>query len=194
MTTSKDDFVGNIAGTGPFKLDHWTKDVELVLVANDSYWGGRPKLDKVVWQTIADDTVRLSQLQTGGIDVGNQIDFKDADTVKNDSNLQLISGPFWNVQFVGLNETVAPFDNKAVRQALQYAINKQNIADAVFYDNYTLGAGPIAPGILGYDASLASTYSYDPEKAKQMLSDAGVSNIRSTSTTGRTPSGRSWGS
>ena len=68
-----------------------------------------------------------------------------------------------------INEAVAPFDNAQVRQALQYAINKQNIADVVFYGHYTLGAGPIAPGLLGYDESLASTYTYDPEKAKKLL-------------------------
>src|SRR5215210_5170332 len=76
-------------GTGPFKFDSWTKDVELVLVANEDYWGGQPALDRVVWRTIADDTVRLSELQTGSIDVANQIDFKDAPDIEGDENLQL---------------------------------------------------------------------------------------------------------
>ena len=70
--------------------------------------------------------------------------------------MQLVAGDFWNVQFLAFNAAVAPFDKPEVRQAVQYAINKQNIADAVFYGQYTLGAGPIAPGLLGYDASLAS--------------------------------------
>jgi len=167
------DYSTHPSGTGPFKFDSWTKDVELVLVANDAYWGGRPKLDKVIFRTISDDTVRLTELQTGGIDIANQIDFKDADTVKNDSNLTLITGPFLNVQFVGVNQTLKPMDNPNVRQALQYAINKQNIAEVIFYGNYTLGAGPIAPGLVGYDASLANTYTYDPDKAKSLLADAG---------------------
>lgn len=173
----KADFSQHPAGTGPFKLDHWTKDVELVLVANDQYWGGRPALDRVVFRTIADDTVRLSELKTGGIDVANQIDFKDVKAVQNDPNLQVVTGTFFNVQFLSVNQTVPPFDNLAVRQALQYAVNKKNIADAVFYGNYTLGAGPIAPGLVGYDADLANTYPYDPDKAKATLKGAGVTSV-----------------
>ncbi|MEA2583829.1 MAG: peptide/nickel transport system substrate-binding protein [Thermomicrobiales bacterium] len=173
----KDDYSQHASGTGPFKLDHWTKDVELVFTANENYWGGRPKLDRIIWRSIADDTVRLSELQTGGVDVANQIDFKDVETVKNDPNLQVVSGTFWNTQFLAVNQAIAPFDNAQVRQALQYAVNKQNIADVVFYGNYTLGAGPIAPGLLGYDESLAQTYGYDPDQAKSLLLQAGASNL-----------------
>ncbi len=173
----KDDYSAYAAGTGPFKLESWTKDVELVYVANDAYWGGRPKLDRVVFRTIADDTVRLSELKTGGVDVANQIDFKDVETVSSDENLTLVTGPFLNVQFLGFNQTLAPFDNQTVREAVQYAINKQNIADVIFYGNYTLGAGPIAPGLTGYDESLASVYSFDPEQAKALIAEAGVGEI-----------------
>jgi ABC-type transport system substrate-binding protein len=174
----KDDYSSHAAGTGPFKLDSWTKDVELVLVANEDYWGGRPLLDRVVFRSIADDTVRLTELTTGGIDVANQIDFKDVESVQNDPNLALVTGPFWNVQFLGLNQNAAPFDNAQVRQALQYAINKQNIAEVVFYNNYTLGAGPIAPGLLGYDETLSTVYSYDPEQAKALMAESGVTDIK----------------
>jgi peptide/nickel transport system substrate-binding protein len=171
------DFGQQPVGTGPFKFESWTKDVELVFTANDAYWGGRPPVDRVVWRTIADDTVRLSELRTGSIDVANQIDFKDADTVAKDAALRLISGDFLNVQFLAFNQKLAPFDNPAVRKAIQYAVNKQNIADALFSGHYTLGAGPIAPGLLGYDASLAQTYPHDPERTKSMLKDAGVSGV-----------------
>jgi peptide/nickel transport system substrate-binding protein len=177
LETYKDDFSQHAAGTGPFKVDHFTKDVELALVANDTYWGGRPALDSVVFRTIAEDTVRVSELKTGGIDVANQIDFKDVEDLKSDSNLQVVTGGFLNVQFLSVNQTIAPFDNLQVRQALQYAINKQNIADVVFYGNYTLGAGPVAPGLIGYDETLAATYAYDPEKAKATLAEAGVTDL-----------------
>jgi peptide/nickel transport system substrate-binding protein len=168
------DYSSHAAGTGPFKLESWTKDVELVYTANENYWGGRPKLDRVIFRTISDDTVRLSELKTGGVDVANQIDFKDVESVQSDPNLTLITGPFLNVQFLAFNQNLAPFDNQQVRRAVEHAINKQNIADAVFYGNYTLGAGPIAPGLLGYDETLAQVYPYDPEKAKSLLAEAGV--------------------
>lgn len=177
LTTYKNDYSSHAAGTGPFKLDHWTKDVELVYVANDKYWGGRPKLDRVVWQTIATDSLRLSSLQQGSIDVANQLDLKDVGTVSKDSALQLIAGDFWNVQFLAFNQSIAPFDKPEVRQAVEHAINKQNIADAVFYGQYTLGAGPVAPGLLAYDPTLANVYPHDPAKAKSLLSAAGVSKV-----------------
>lgn len=167
----------HVAGTGPFKLDHWTKDVEVACSAYDDYWGGRPKLDRLIWQTIEQDTVRLSALKTGSIDVAGQIDFKDIDSLKNSSTLQAITGNFLNTQFLAFNQKLAPFDNPQVRKAVELAINKQNIADAVFYGHYTLGAGPIAPGLLGYDKSLASVYAYDPDKAKATLKAANVGNL-----------------
>ena len=171
------DFGQQPVGTGPFRFESWTKDVELVMVANDDYWGGRPKLDRVVWRTISEDTVRLSELKTGAIDVANQIDFKDVADVEGDPNLQLLTGDFLNVQFLAFNQKVPPFDNPTLRKAVQHAINKQNIADVIFYGHYTLGAGPIAPGLPGYEPSLAETYPYDPERAKALLTEAGAENV-----------------
>ena len=164
-------------GTGPFSFESWTKDVELVMVANENYWGGRPALDRVVWRTIADDTVRLTELQTAAIDVANQVDFKDAGTVENDPNLQLITGPFLNVQFLAFNQALPPFDNPQVRQAVEHAVNKQNVAEVVSSGNYTLGAGPIAPTLIGYDESLAEKYPYDPEAAKTLIAESGLTDI-----------------
>ena len=164
-------------GTGPFRFGSWTKDVELVLEAYDDYWGGRPALDRVVWRTIAEDTVRLSELQTGSIDVANQVDFKDAGVVENDPNLQLITGPFLNVQFLAFNQALAPFDNQLVRQAVQHAVNKENVAEVVASGHYTLGAGPIAPTLVGYDPSLAEKYPFDPEAAKALIAESGLTDI-----------------
>ncbi|MFT4040502.1 MAG: ABC transporter substrate-binding protein, partial [Thermomicrobiales bacterium] len=171
------DFGQAPVGTGPFAFESWTKDVELVLTANETYWGGRPALDRVVWRTIADDTVRLSELQTAAIDVANQVDFKDAATVESDPNLQLITGPFLNVQFVAFNQAIAPFDNQQVRQAVQHAVNKANVAEVVSSGHYTPGAGPIAPTLIGYDPSLADKYPYDPEAAKALIAESGLTDI-----------------
>jgi peptide/nickel transport system substrate-binding protein len=171
------DFGQSPVGTGPFKFDSWTKDVELVLVANDDYWGGRPALDRVVWRTIADDTVRLSELQTGSIDVANQIDFKDAPDIEGDANLQLITGPFLNVQFLAFNQALPPFDNPSLRMAVQHAVNKESIAEVVASGHYTLGAGPIAPTLIGYDPSLAERYPYDPAQAEALVAESGLTDI-----------------
>lgn len=164
-------------GTGPFTFESWTKDVELVLTANDGYWGGRPALDRVVWRTVAEDTVRLSELQTGAIDVANQIDFKDAGTIESDANLQLITGPFLNVQFLAFNQAIPPFDNLSLRLAVQHAVNKESVAEVVASGHYTLGAGPIAPTLIGFDPSLTEKYPYDPEAAKALIAESGLTDI-----------------
>ncbi len=177
LETYADDYSQHAAGTGPFKLDAFTPDVELSLVANDEYWGGRPALDRVVFRTISEDSVRLSELKAGSIDVGNQIDLKDVESLQQDASLGVITGTFFNIQYVAFNQNIAPFDNLDVRTAFQYAINKQNIADVAFYGNYTLGGGPIAPGLLGFDESLATTFSLDPDKAKSLLEGAGQAGL-----------------
>jgi peptide/nickel transport system substrate-binding protein len=177
LETEGADFGQSPVGTGPFKFDSWTKDVELVLVANEDYWGGRPALDRVVWRTIADDTVRLSELQTGSIDVANQIDFKDAPDIEGDENLQLITGPFLNVQFLAFNQAIPPFDNHSLRMGVQHAINKESIAEVVASGHYTLGAGPIAPTLPGYDPSLAERYPYDPAQAEALIAESGLTDI-----------------
>jgi ABC-type transport system substrate-binding protein len=144
------------------------------MVAFEDYWGGQPALDRVVWRTIPEDTVRLSELQTGSIDVANQIDFKDAGDIEGDPNLQLITGPYLNVQFLAFNQALPPFDNQTLRQAVQHAINKEAIAEVVAAGHYTLGAGPIAPTLTGYDAALAETYPYDVTQAQALVAESGV--------------------
>src|SRR5829696_5726476 len=119
LETEGADVGQNPVGTGPFRFDSWTKDVELVLVANEDYWGGRPALDRVVWRTIADDTVRLSELQTGSIDIANQIDFKGAPDREGDDNLQLITRSFLNVQSMACNPANATYENTPLRMSVQ---------------------------------------------------------------------------
>ncbi|CAN5697252.1 ABC transporter substrate-binding protein [soil metagenome] len=177
LETLGPDYSNGPAGTGPYRFESWTKDVELVYVANEDYWGGRPAIDRIVWRTVSEDTVRLAELTTGGIDIANQIDFKDVESLVADEDLAIVTGTFWNVQFLGMNGTIAPFDNLQVRQAVHHAVNKQNIAEAVFYGNYTPGAGPIAPGVPGFDESLAEAFPYDPERAQALLEESGVGEI-----------------
>ena len=177
LETYKDDYSNHAAGTGPFKLDHWTKDVELVFVANDQYWGGRPKLDKVIWRTIAEDTVKLQELTTGSIDVANQLDFKDIDTVKNDPNLQVVSGPSGTCSSWPSTRRSSRSTARRSGRRCSTRSTSRTSPTSVFYGNYTLGAGPVAPGLLGYDEALASTYPYDPEKAKSLISESGVGDV-----------------
>jgi peptide/nickel transport system substrate-binding protein len=168
------DFAMHPTGSGPFKFERWTKGVEFVMVAFDKYWGGRPWLDRVIWRSASDNTVRLEQLRAGEIDVSTELDFKDVPALRQDKRFQVITGVFLDSQYVMLNANKPPFDKRQLQEAFRFAINKTNIAKVVYYGNYTLGAGPVPPGILGYDKALSEPYRYDPARAKALLKEANV--------------------
>jgi len=112
--------------------------------------------------------------------VTTELDFKDVAGLQSDNRFKVINGNFLDTQYLIMNEHKAPFDKKEVRQAVQYAVNKANIAKVVFYGNYTTGAGPIPPGLLGYDKALDATYPHDPAKAKALLQQAAGTDLTIT--------------
>ncbi len=174
------DYSLHPTGSGPYKFERWAKGVEFIETAYPQYWGGRPWIDRVVWKTVADNTVRLEQLRTGELDVTTELDFKDVAGLRADRRFQVVSGNFLDTQYVILNQHKPPFDKREARQAVQYAVNKANIAKVAFFGNYTVGAGPVPPGLLGYDKSLEEVYPHDPAKAKAMLEKAGANNMAVT--------------
>jgi peptide/nickel transport system substrate-binding protein len=174
------DYSLHPTGSGPYKFERWAKGVEFIETAYPQYWGGRPWIDRVVWKTVADNTVRLEQLRTGELDVTTELDFKDVAGLRADRRFQVVSGNFLDTQYVILNQHKPPFDKREARQAVQYAVNKANIAKVAFFGNYTVGAGPVPPGLLGYDKSLDEVYPHDPAKAKAMLEKAGANNMAVT--------------
>ena len=174
------DYSLHPTGSGPYKFERWAKGVEFVETAYPQYWGGRPWVDRVVWKTVADNTVRLEQLRTGELDVTTELDFKDVAGLRADRRFQVVAGNFLDTQYVILNQHKPPFDKREARQAVQYAVNKANIAKVAFYGNYTVGAGPVPPGLVGYDKSLEETYPHDPAKAKALLEKAGANNMAVT--------------
>lgn len=108
----------------------------------------------------------------GNIDLADGINPSDGKTVEGDSTLQLIERPSMNIGYLGLTNTRAPFDNKLVRQAVNYAIDKQAIVDAFFEGRAEVAANPMPSSISGYNDAI-SPYPYDPEKAKSLLAEAG---------------------
>jgi peptide/nickel transport system substrate-binding protein len=171
------DYMMHPTGSGPFRFVRWQKGVQFVEGAFDKYWGGRPWLDTVIWKTVTDNTVRLEQLRTGSLDVSTEMDFKDVAGLKADRRFQVITGTFLDTEYLILNSHKPPFDKKEARQAIQYAVNKANIAKVIYYGNYTTGAGPIPPGLLGYDEALSTVYPHDTAKAKALLEKAGANNM-----------------
>ncbi|MCM3723319.1 ABC transporter substrate-binding protein [Solibacillus isronensis] len=168
-----DKFGDNPVGTGPFKFTEWKRNDSITIEKFEDYWQeGFPKLDKVIFRSIPDNSARLNELMAGNIDLADGINPSDGKTVEGDSTLQLIERPSMNIGYLGLTNTRAPFDNKLVRQAVNYAIDKQAIVDAFFEGRAEVAANPMPSSISGYNDAI-SPYPYDPEKAKSLLAEAG---------------------
>ncbi len=171
------DYGTHPTGSGPYGFERWTKGVEFVESAFPQYWGGRPTVDRVIWKTILDNTVRLEQLRTGELDVATQLDFKDVPSLRGDPKLRLVEGNLLDTHYLIMNQAKAPFDKREMRRAVQRAVNKANIGKVAFAGNFTTGAGPCPPGVLGYDPSLAQVYTYDPAAAKALVQQSGAADV-----------------
>jgi peptide/nickel transport system substrate-binding protein len=159
-------------GTGPFKFESWTREDRLVLVRNDDYWGEKAKLDKLIFRPIADNAARLQALQTGEIDGYDLVEPQDVPTIEDDDQFQILDRPAFNVAYVGFNIATPPLDDIEVRKAIACGLDRQAVVD-----NFYGGRGVVAkefmpPELPGY-ADDVTEYPYDPEKAKQTLTDAG---------------------
>ncbi len=168
-----DKFGQNPVGTGPFKFVDWQPNQTITIEKFEDYWQeGLPKLDRVIFQVFQDNTARLNALIAGEIDLADGVNPSDGKTVEGNAALQLIERPSMNIGYLGLTSTRAPFDNKLVRQAVNYAIDKQAIVDAFFEGRAQVAANPMPPSISGYNDDI-KPYPYDPEKAKELLAEAG---------------------
>jgi len=160
-------------GTGPFKFVSWVRNDAVTIEKNPDYYiDGLPKLDKVIYKSIPENSTRLNALTNGEVDVADGLSPSDKASIESNSQLQLIERPSMNVGYLGLTVTRPPFDNVKVRQAVNYAIDKQALVDA-FYEGLAEPAkNPMPPVISGYNDDIQG-YEYDPEKAKALLAEAG---------------------
>lgn len=167
-------FGDNPVGTGPFKFVEWKRNDSVTIEKFDDYWvDGEPKLDKVVFRSIPDNSARLNALLSGEIDLADGITPSDGETIEGNAELQLYERPSMNVGYLGLTVTREPFDDPKVRQAMNHAIDKQAIVDAFFEGRGEVAKNPMPPVISGYNNDIEG-YEYDPEKAKELLAEAGL--------------------
>ena len=168
-----DDFERNPVGTGPFQFVDWKPNDSITIEKFDGYWqDGLPKLGKVIFLSIPDNSARLNNLLAGNIDLADGINPSDGVTIEDNDSLQLFERPSMNVGYLGLTVTRPPFDNKLVRQAMNHAIDKQSIIDSFFEGRAEVAKNPMPESISGYNDDIEG-YEYDPEKAKELLAEAG---------------------
>jgi peptide/nickel transport system substrate-binding protein len=164
-------------GTGPYVLKEWRSGDRIILEKNPNYWNqGSPKTEQLVFRFIAEPASRLAELRAGSIDFTVDLAPDQLNEIKNDTNLDVVLRPSLNVGYLGLNPAYEPLAKVEVRQAIAMAINRKAIVDS-FWSGLGTTDGHFTPASFSkfQDASLGD-YEYNPEKAKQMLADAGYPN------------------
>ena len=163
-------------GTGPFEFVAYQQDAVIRYRANEDFWKGKEKIDDLVFAITTDAAVRYQKLQAGECHIMPYPNAADVAAMKADSNLTVMEQEGLNIAYLAYNTTQAPFDKPEVRKALNMAINKQAIVDAVFQGAASPAKNPIPPTMWSYNDAIEDD-KYDPDAAKKMLEDAGVSNL-----------------
>ncbi len=159
-------------GTGFFKFEEWNPGESLKLVNNEDYWGEKALLDTVTFKVVEEDLTRVAELETGDTHIADPLSPSDVAQIEGVDGLSVVQTPSVSLSYIGFNMEKEPFDDPKVRQALNMAIDKSQIIDGI-YDGIGLPAtGPLAPDVFGYDESVKGL-EYDPEKAKELLKEAG---------------------
>ena len=162
-------------GTGPFKFKEWVEGDHITVVANDEYWGGRPKIDEIVWRVIPDDSARFLALKAGDIHATEQATVEDLAAAESDPNLYILTRPALNTAYLAFNYKIKEFQDIRVREAVAHAINKQALVQN-FYGKYGLVAKTFIPPVMwGYNDAIQD-WEYNPDLSKQLLAEAGFPN------------------
>jgi peptide/nickel transport system substrate-binding protein len=168
---------GNCAGTGPYLIESYARGSKMVMTRFDDYWGGwkAGQFKKVVFDLVEDTTVRQQMIESGQADFTYDVAPDNIPAMRANTSLAVSTTPSYQ-NLVGLLNTVKkPFDNVVVRQAISYSFPYQAFIEGVMKDRAVQGKGPVPAAMWGHGADLPQ-YSYDLEKAKALLKEAGYPN------------------
>lgn len=169
-----DDFGTRAVGAGPYRVASWTKNSELVLEAFPGYWRGEPAIGRIVFRPIADETVRLTNLRSGTVQMIDGVPPQSVPQVEADASIGLKSSPGLGFSAFSFNCTAAPFDNPVVRQAFAMASDPAVAVQAAYFGAASPSFGAIPPSMpWAYDPELSRPRG-DAAGARAMLEEAGV--------------------
>jgi peptide/nickel transport system substrate-binding protein len=169
------DYIKHATGTGPFKMTKYVDGQVMELEPNENYWRGKPKLDKLVLRPMPDPATRLAALQSGEI---NWAEVPPPDSVQqlDKQGFNIILKQYPHTIIFALNTYDKPFSDIRVRQALQYAVDREGMCTALLRGLCMPASQYVYPGHPWYDPQLGTTYTHDVAKAKQLLAEAGYPN------------------
>ncbi len=172
-----DDLNQKPVGTGPFKFVAYQKDAVIRYKAHEGYWAGKAAIDDLIFAITSDASVRHQRLKAGECHFNPYPNPADLKAIAADPDLKLMQQEGLNVGYLAYNTTVKPFTDVRVRKALNMAINKQAILDAVFQGAGKAAKNPIPPTIWSYnDATVDDPY--DPAASRKLLAEAGVKDLK----------------
>jgi peptide/nickel transport system substrate-binding protein len=163
---------GTAVGTGAFKFVEWVPDDHITLERNADWWGGPPRLEKLIFRSIPDNSARFAELQAGSI---QQADLAQTDlpAAAEDPNIAIYPLPSLSTGYISFQQCTPPFDKLEVRQAIAHAVDWAALIEP-FYGKWAMPAQSFQPpAILGHNPDVKQ-YKYDPEKAKELLAQAGL--------------------
>lgn len=161
-------------GTGPYKFVSWTPNDRFVVSAAGPHWTGEPHMQQVVFRPIPDATARINELKSGGVDIITNIPPLQIASLQNQPNISLLKATnSGSIILIPSFLTTDVFKKKEVRQAMQYAIDKEQLIRVVLQGQAVPMSSPFPKGVAGGFVNSLQTYPYDPEKAKSLLAQAG---------------------
>lgn len=161
-------------GTGPFRFVEWRQPDYMKVEKSPNYWKkGYPRVDAIVWKSVTDNNTRTAMIQAGEASY-TPVPFEQAENLKQNPKLDVISSPGIVTWYMSMNTAKKPFSDLRVRQALNYAINKEAMIKAIYYGYAEIAKGPV-PGAVQYSANIG-TYPFDLAKARKLLAEAGYPN------------------
>lgn len=170
----QEHYVENPIGTGPYKIKSWEKGIKIILESFEEYYKKPASIKEVTIRFIPDPTTATIAIESGEIDMTDNVSIVDLEAISNDI-VGVYESPSTHFNWVAINTSIAPFNDAKVRKAIEYAIDKESVIIAALEGHGTVAETIAFDGILGYDPTIGGN-EYNPEKAKELLAEAGYSN------------------
>ncbi|WP_166348356.1 ABC transporter substrate-binding protein [Phytoactinopolyspora limicola] len=175
--TGVDDLANEPVGTGPYVVDTWNRGDSIVFAANDDYWGDAPAIDTVTLRYFADPTAANNAMLTGDIDVIGTVQAPEAlDQFENEDRFQVIEGTTNGEVTLAFNNESGPMSDVRVRQAVKHAIDREALLETAWAGRGYLIGSHVPPTDPWYE-DLTGMYPYDPDRAQDLLADAGAEGV-----------------
>lgn len=172
LEKGNDWLASNAIGTGPYKLKEYKKDQHVTLEKNPDYWGTKAIINEVTFKAVKEDGPRILEAESGTTDVAMRIPASEVARLKANKDIEVHEDPSLRMIYIYFNQMKAPFNDKRVRQAINYAVDKESIVKNLLGGAGLVADAPMASPVFGY--SKQTPYARNVEKAKALLKDAGV--------------------